>query len=70
VGHNPSQTEFLNQLVSGAPSDKIEVKKAALARVDTDGRKAAILKWCMPPKVMRALQQGSAKSSRPKTVSK
>lgn len=70
VGHNPSMTEFLNKLLIGddAP-DAIEVKKAAIAKVEMDGS-AAMLKWCLPPKVLRAIQQGSAKSSRPKTVSK
>lgn len=70
VGHNPSMTEFLNKLLIGenAP-DAVEVKKAALAKVETNGNRA-MLKWCLPPKVLRALQQGSAKSSRPKTVSK
>jgi len=70
VGHNPSMTEFLNQMLTGEPSEAIEFKKAALARVDKDGSGPAVLKWCMPPKVVRALQQDSASKSRPKTVSK
>jgi len=70
VGHNPTQTEFLTQLVTGKSSEAIEFKKGAIARVDKEGSRPAVLKWCMPPKVVRALQQGSAKSSRPKTVSK
>ncbi|HUH63432.1 MAG TPA: phosphohistidine phosphatase SixA [Terracidiphilus sp.] len=70
VGHNPSQTEFLNQLVMGKGSAAIELKKGAIARVDKDGHNPAVLKWCMPPKVVRAIQRGSASSSRPKTVSK
>ncbi len=70
VGHNPSLTEFLNRLLTGADSEAIELKKAVIAKVEKDGSKPAFLKWCMPPKVVRALQQGSAKSSRPKTVSK
>jgi len=61
VGHNPNMTEFLNA---------VELKKGSIARVEKDGRKAAVLKWCMPPKVVRAIQQASASSSRPKTVSK
>ncbi len=70
VGHNPSMTEFLNKLLFGenAP-EAIELKKAMIAKVDKSGARA-VLKWAMPPKVMRALQQASAKSSRPKTVSK
>jgi len=71
VGHNPSQTEFLNQLVSGSATEAIELKKCAVARVDKkESSQPATLKWLMPPKVVRAIQQASAKSSRPKTVSK
>jgi phosphohistidine phosphatase len=70
VGHNPSMTEFLNKLLTGEDaSDAVEVKKAMIAKVEKTGSKA-MLKWCLPPKVLRAIQQGSAKSSRPKTVSK
>lgn len=71
VGHNPSMTEFLNKMLFGnSAPDALELKKAAIAKVEKDGRNQAILKWCMPPKVVRAIQQCSAKSSRPKTVSK
>ena len=70
VGHNPNLTEFLNRLLMGddAP-DAVELKKATIAKVEKTGS-GAVLKWCMPPKVVRAIQQGSASSSRPKTVSK
>ena len=71
VGHNPSMTLFLNQLLSGgSPLNAIELKKGGVAKVEKDGRKPAILKWCMTPKVVRAIQQASASSSRPKTVPK
>ena len=70
VGHNPSQTEFLNRLVTGSDGESIELKKGALARVDKDGSKPATLKWLLPPKLVRTIQAASAKSSRPKTVSK
>jgi phosphohistidine phosphatase len=70
VGHNPSQSEFLNRLVTGNSSEAIELKKGAIARIDMEARKPAVLKWIMPPKVVRAIQEGSAKSSRPKMVSK
>lgn len=71
VGHNPSMTEFLNRvLYSNGPMNAIELKKGGVAKVEKDGRKPAVLKWCMPPKVVRAIQQGSASSSRPKTVRK
>jgi len=70
VGHRPSQTEFLNHLVTGVDTGPIDFKKGAVARVDKEGSKPAVLKWLMPPKLVRAIQQASAKSSRPKTVSK
>ena len=70
VGHNPSMTEFINRLVFGNDAEGIELKKGAIAKVDREPDKLGVLKWSMPPKVMRALQQASAKSSRPKTVSK
>jgi phosphohistidine phosphatase len=72
VGHNPSMTTFLNKLVipSGEPANAIELKKGGVARVEKDGRKPAILKWSVPPKVVRSIQQASASSSRPKTIRK
>jgi len=71
VGHNPSMTEFLNRMLAGSDSASfIDFKKGAVAKVEKDAREGAILKWCMTPKVVRAIQQASASSSRPKTVSK
>jgi phosphohistidine phosphatase len=70
VGHRPSQTEFLNRLVTGGGQGPIDFKKGAIARVDKQAGQPAVLRWIMPPKVIRAIQQASAKSSRPKTVSK
>ncbi|MGA2903401.1 MAG: phosphohistidine phosphatase SixA [Candidatus Korobacteraceae bacterium] len=71
VGHDPSLTEFLNQLLLGeAATHVIELKKGAIAKVEKTEREPAVLKWYMTPKVVRALQQASANSSRPKTVSK
>jgi phosphohistidine phosphatase SixA len=69
VGHNPTMTEFLNKLIGAAPHS-VEVKKGSIARVEKEGRRGAVLKWCMPPKVVRSIQQASASNSRPKTVSK
>ncbi|HSY11015.1 MAG TPA: phosphohistidine phosphatase SixA [Verrucomicrobiae bacterium] len=69
VGHNPTMTEFLSKMVGAAPGT-LEMKKGAIARVEKEGRRAAVLKWCMPPKLVRSVQQASASSSRPKTVSK
>jgi phosphohistidine phosphatase len=71
VGHNPSMTEFLNNILFGeGMHDAVEMKKGTVARVEKIGRKSAVLKWCMPPKVVRSIQQASASSSRPKAVSK
>jgi len=72
VGHDPSLTEFLNQLLlsEAAAPPVIELKKGAIAKVEKAERKPAVLKWYMTPKVVRSLQQASANSSRPKTVSK
>ena len=71
AGHNPSMTDFLNRLLTGGSSlNVIEMKKGAVAKVETDDRDSAALKWYLPPKVARALQDASASSSRPKTVSK
>jgi phosphohistidine phosphatase len=71
VGHNPSMTEFLIQMLSGADSAEfIDFKKSAVAKVEKDGSQPAVLKWCLTPKVVRAIQKASTSSSRPKTVSK
>lgn len=71
VGHNPSMTEFLNKLLFGGNSaNSVELKKGAVAKVEKIGRKAPVLKWSMPPKVVRSIQQASATSSRPKTAAK
>jgi phosphohistidine phosphatase len=71
VGHNPSQTEFLNKLLAGSESfHAIELKKCGVAKVEKEGHAAATLKWLMPPKVIHAIQKGSASNSRPKTDSK
>src|ERR1035438_9084926 len=71
VGHNPGMTAFLNKvLMPNGTASVIELKKGAVARVEKDGRKPAVLKWSMPPKVVRSIQQASASSSRPKTVRK
>jgi phosphohistidine phosphatase len=71
IGHNPNLTEFLNKIVAGGNSgNAIELKKGSIARVEKEGRKPAVLKWSLPPKVVRSIQQASANNSRPKTVSK
>jgi phosphohistidine phosphatase len=70
VGHNPSMTDFLTRILCGEFAGFIDFKKGAVAKVEKDGSQSAQLKWCMTPRVVRAIQQASASSSRPKTVSK
>ncbi|MGO9519491.1 MAG: phosphohistidine phosphatase SixA [Candidatus Korobacteraceae bacterium] len=71
VGHNPSMTAFLVQMLSGKGSAEfIDFKKGAVAKIEQDGSHSAVLKWCLTPKVARALQKASASSTRPKVVSK
>jgi phosphohistidine phosphatase len=71
VGHDPSMTEFVNKVLSGGgPLAAIEMKKGGVAKVEKDVRRPAVLKWCMPPKVVQKIQRSSAKRSRPKTALK
>jgi hypothetical protein len=61
-------TEFVNRMLSGGgPMMAVEMKKAGVAKVEKELRRPAILRWCMPPKVVQRIQRSSAKSSRPKT---
>ncbi len=70
VGHNPSITEFLMNLLAGSQECQcIEFKKGALAKVEIDGGKA-VLKWMLTPKLAESLQAVATKSSRPKTSRK
>ncbi len=71
VGHNPSMTEVLVQMLSDSGSAEfIDFKKGAVAKVENDGTQRPTLKWLLTPKLVRAIQKGSASSSRPKVVAK
>lgn len=71
VGHDPSMTEFVNRVLSGGrPLAVIEMKKGGVAKVEIELRRPAVLRWCMPPKVVQKIQRSSAKRSRPKTALK
>jgi phosphohistidine phosphatase len=71
VGHDPSMTEFVNRVLSGGtPLAVVEMKKGGVAKVEKDIHRQAVLKWCMPPKVVQKIQRSSAKRSRPKTALK
>jgi len=68
VGHDPSMTEFVNRVLSGGgPMAAVEMKKGGVAKVEKELRRPAVLRWCMPPKIVQRIQRSSAKSSRPKT---
>jgi phosphohistidine phosphatase len=71
VGHNPTLSQFLSMLLSGGATDKsISLKKGAVARVEMDARKPAMLNWCFTPRIVRAIQDSSGTKSRPKTSRK
>ncbi len=69
VGHNPSMSEFLGKLIGDGAEASVDLKKGAVAKVEVD-RKMAALHWCLTPKVVCALYQSAAASSRPKTSRK
>ncbi len=47
----------------------VELKKGAVAKVEM-GRNAAILQWCLTPRVLREIYAAATESSRPKTSRK
>jgi phosphohistidine phosphatase len=69
VGHNPTESEFLSKIVSGnSGTAHIELKKGAVAKVETSGRNG-VLEWLVTPKIARTVH--SLKTiSRPKTPRK
>jgi phosphohistidine phosphatase len=70
VGHNPNLSEFLGRSISETGCEAgTELKKGAVAKVETS-RNAAMLQWCLTPKVLRTLYAAAAESSRPKTSRK
>jgi phosphohistidine phosphatase len=71
VGHNPSLSRFLSNVITGATNGRaVELKKGAVARVDYDGRKPAMLQWCITPRIVETVYQSAKTSSRPKTSRK
>lgn len=67
VGHNPSQTEFLNSLVTGKEAGRIELKKGAVAKIGVNENENTLY-WLITPKLVAQIQ--SATSSRPKIARK
>ena len=71
VGHNPTLSQFLSLLITGGATDSaVDLKKGAVAKVECPARRAAVLKWCLTPKTVRAIYETTAASSRPKTARK
>jgi phosphohistidine phosphatase len=70
VGHNPNLSEFLGRAIceNGCEAG-VELKKGAVAKMEM-GRNAAVLQWCLTPRVLRAIYAAATESSRPKTSRK
>ncbi len=70
VGHNPNLSHFLNALLgASAHQDPIRMRKGAGAKLNLD-RQLGRFQWLVDPKITRAIQPSSVKSSRPKTSRK
>lgn len=69
VGHNPNLSEFLGRLVGRRSLASVDLKKAAVAKVDL-GKRSGVLEWCLTPRVVRAAQEASPSSSRPRSSRK
>ena len=76
VGHNPSLTYFLGELIGGggtsehpATAARVRLRKGSLARVTVE-RGPGMLQWMLDPRIVRALYATSIKSSRRKTSRK
>jgi phosphohistidine phosphatase len=60
VGHNPNLSEFLSLLISEGQSDSaVDLKKGAVARVETRG-KSGTLEWLLTPKSVRTIYASAA----------
>ena len=70
VGHNPSLTEFISQIVTNGGSRKsIELKKGGISRVDYSPKRS-VLNWMITPRLARALYGSAHTKSLPKTARK
>lgn len=76
VGHNPTLTLFLGQLIGQVAVDgdtsamaRVRLRKGSLARVTLE-RGSGLLQWMLEPRIVRALYTTSTKSSRRKTSRK
>lgn len=65
VGHNPSLSQFLSNLISGSENGRgIDLKKGAVARVEYDGRKPAVMTWCVTPRIVETVYQSAKAATR------
>ncbi|MGI4829334.1 MAG: SixA phosphatase family protein [Janthinobacterium lividum] len=76
VGHNPTLTSFLGQLIGQVSIDgdqsamaRVRLRKGSIARVTLE-RGPGLLQWMLEPRIVRALYTTSTKSSRRKTSRK
>lgn len=66
VGHSPNLPEFLNRLIcAGATKPIARLRKGAMAAL-TYERSSAKLQWLLDPRLLRAIQSSTTKSSRAK----
>lgn len=59
VGHEPDLGQWISRLLTGAASDFAPLKKGGMCclRFESDPRPgAAVLKWALPPRVLRKLR--------------
>jgi phosphohistidine phosphatase len=60
VGHEPDMSDLAGWLLAGGRGFELEFKKAAVCRIDFDGRVSAgrgRLKWFLPPRALRRLAE-------------
>lgn len=76
VGHNPSITAFLGQLLAQSHAEpdelaasRFRLRKGSLARLTVE-RGVSTLQWLLDPRIVRSLYATSTKSSRRKTSRK
>ncbi len=71
VGHNPTLTEFCSLLLtSGLQDNSVDLKKGAIARVEFNGKKSAVLQWCITPKIAKMFYARESERSLPSTARK
>jgi phosphohistidine phosphatase SixA len=52
VGHAPSLAQWVRQLLGITASDALKLPKGALARLETENRRTAALKFLVTPKLL------------------